>query len=78
MPVSPAVLRRHDVELLEELGEIDIGCSLIDDDAHGAVGRVRAHIDDRAGKARVSHRRHGDEQLTVEIAFALRLVRAAS
>ncbi len=73
-----ALLRRHDVELLEQLGETDIGRALVDDDAHGAVGRVRAHIDDRAGKARVAHRRHGDEQLAVEIEVALRRLLCAT
>jgi hypothetical protein len=33
-----ALFRRHDVELLEKLGEADIGRAMIDDDAHGAVG----------------------------------------
>ena len=77
MAVSPcrqpdALFRRHDIELLQQLGETDIRRALIDDDAHGAVGGMRAHIDHGAGKARVAHRRHGDEQLAVEIADSLR------
>jgi hypothetical protein len=68
-----AIFRRHDVELLEEFAEADIGRPLIDDDAHGAFRRVRAQIDHRAGEARIAHRRHSDEELAVEIAFVLSL-----
>ena len=68
-----ALLRRHDVELLEQLREADIRRALIDDDAHGAVGGVGAHIDHGAGKTRVAHARHGDEQAPVEIAVTLTL-----
>ena len=75
---SDAVLRRHDVELLQELGEADIGCALVDDDAHGAVGRMGAEINHRARKARIAHGRHGDEQLAVEIALASRAALCAS
>src|ERR1700687_42154 len=41
---------------------------MIDDDAHGALARVRADIDHRAGEALVVHRRHRDQHLAVEIA----------
>jgi hypothetical protein len=68
-----ALLWRHDVELLQELREADIGRALIDDDAHGAVGGVGAHIDHGAGKTRIAHRRHGHEQAAVEIAVTLTL-----
>src|SRR5262249_16913740 len=72
-----ALLRRHDVELLEQLGEADIRRALIDDDAHGAIGGGRAEIDDGARKARVAHRRPGGGQLTVERGVALAAVGAA-
>jgi hypothetical protein len=66
-----AVFRRHDVQLLEKLGEADIRRPLVDDDAHGALGRVRAQINHRAGKARIAHRRHGDQKLAIQVAVVL-------
>src|SRR5437660_5987076 len=58
---------RDDFELDEKFGESDIGRRLVDDDAHRALGRVRADVDQRAGKTLVAHGRHGDEHLAVEI-----------
>jgi cobalamin biosynthesis protein CobT len=60
----------RDIQLIQQLAETDIWRAMIDDDAHGAVGGMRAHIDDGARETRVSHRRHRDQQLAVEIAFA--------
>src|ERR1700680_1782349 len=39
---------------------------LVDDDAHGAVGRVGAHVDHGAGEPLIPHGRHGDQHLPVE------------
>ena len=39
----------------------------VDDQPHGAVGTVGAHIDHRAGEARVAHLRHGDQQLAGQV-----------
>src|SRR5437870_12114544 len=35
---------RDHLELNEKFGEPDVGCRLVDDDAHRALGRVRADI----------------------------------
>src|ERR1700685_85684 len=40
---------------------------MIDDDAHGAFGGMRADIDQRAREALIQHRRHGDQHLAVQI-----------
>jgi hypothetical protein len=34
---------------------------------------VGAQIDDRAGEAVIAHRRHGDQELAIEIAFIRRM-----
>ena len=60
--------RRNDVELHQQIGEIDVRRRMIDDDAHGAFGGMRADIDQRAREALVQHRRHGDQHLAVQIA----------
>jgi hypothetical protein len=59
---------RDDVELHQQIGKFDVRRRLVDDDAHGAFGRVRANVNDRAGEALVAHRRHRDQHLAVEIA----------
>ena len=61
---------RNDVELHQQIGEIDVGGRLVDDDAHRAFGRMRAHIDDAARETLVAHGRRGDQHLAVEIAAA--------
>ena len=58
-----------DVELHQQAREIDAAGRMIDDDAHGAFGGMRAHIDHRALETRIAHHRHGDQQLAVEIAI---------
>ena len=68
-----ALGRRDDFELHQQIGKIDVGRRLVDDDAHGAFGRMRADVDHRAREALVTHRRHGDEHLPVEIAARRRL-----
>ena len=68
-----ALGRRNDFELHQQIGKIDVGRRLVDDDAHGAFGRMRAHVDHRTREALVAHRRHGDEHLPVEIAARRRL-----
>jgi len=60
------ILGRDHVELHEEIGKIDAPCGLIEDDAHRAVGRMRAQIDDRAGEPLVRHAGHRHQHLTVE------------
>ena len=60
-------LRDH-LELHQKIRELDVLRRLVDDDAHGAFGRMRADIDHRARKTLVAHRRHGDQHLPVEIA----------
>src|SRR5579862_899719 len=62
---------RYHVELYQQIRKFDVRRRMIDDDAHGALGRMRAHIDDRTGKTVVHHRRHGDQHLAVEKASAL-------
>ncbi len=52
---------RRDAETLEEIWEVDVIGSMIDDETHRPVVRMRAHVDDRAGEPPVSHERHGDE-----------------
>jgi hypothetical protein len=51
-----------------QIGKLDVGGGLIDHDAHRALGRVRAHIDQAAVETLVAHRRHGDQHLAIEIA----------
>ena len=62
------VLRRDDVELHQQVGELDVGGRLVDHDAHRAFGGMRAHIDQAARETLVAHRRHRDQHLAVEIA----------
>jgi len=57
-----------DIKLHQKIAKIDVGGRLVDDDAHRAFGRVRAHIDDAAREPFVAHRRHRDQHLAVEIA----------
>jgi hypothetical protein len=63
-----------DVELNQQFGEVDAAGRAIDDDAHGAFGRMRAKVDHRTLEARVAHHRHRDQQLSVEIAAIRRIV----
>ena len=65
-PLPPSML-----SWLEQLAEADVRRALVDDQAHGAFGRVRAHIDDRAREALVGHDRHGHQQLPVEVAVVV-------
>ena len=60
--------RRDHVELHQQIGKLDVGRRLVDDDAHGAFGRMRADIDHAARETLVAHRRHRDQHLAVEIA----------
>src|SRR5689334_5989288 len=61
---------RLDAELLQQLVEADVGRALVDDEPHGSLSRMRAHVDDRASEALVGHYRHGDQELPLEIALA--------
>ena len=63
-----------DVELHQQFGKVDTARRAVDDDAHGAFGGMRAEIDHRTLEARISHHRHRDQQLTVEIAAPGRIV----
>src|SRR5215470_279561 len=45
-----------------------MGRGLIDDDAHGALRGVRAHIDQAAREALVTHGGHRNQHLSVEVA----------
>ena len=52
-------------ELDEQIGEAHL-LRLVDDQAHGALFAVGAHIDDGAREAVVLHAGHGDEELIVK------------
>src|SRR5271168_1992073 len=62
-----------DVELHQKTGKIDAARRAVDDDAHGAFGRVRAEINHRTLEARVAHDGHGNQQLAIEITMAVGL-----
>jgi hypothetical protein len=66
-----------DVELHQQFGKVDAAGRAIDDDAHGAFGGMGAEIDHRTLEARVSHHRHRDQQLAVEITATSRIVARA-
>jgi hypothetical protein len=70
--------RGNDVQLHQKVGEIDVRRWMIDDNAHRPFRRMRADVNERAGKALVHHRRHGDQHLAVEIASAPALGRCAA
>ncbi len=53
-----------------KIGEIDAPGGPIDDNAHRALGRVRAHIDHRTREPLIFHDRHCNQQLAVQIAPA--------
>src|SRR6185437_7631109 len=63
-----ALGRRDHLELHQQIGELDVAGRMVDDDAHGALARMRADVDHRARKPLVVHRRHRDQHLTIEIA----------
>ena len=69
--VRCAVIRRN-AQLSEELRKVYVRGALVHDKTHGALGRMRAHVNDRAREAFVGHHRHGDQELPVEEAFAAR------
>ena len=46
-----------DVKLLEQVAEPDLARRHVHDQPHGAVLRMRAHVDDRPPEPRVGHRR---------------------
>ena len=56
----------HDVELHQEPAEIDLLRPLIDDDAHGAVVAMGAHIDDRARERAFPERGHRNQELSFQ------------
>ena len=63
--------RRHrEFELLHEIMKGKAGHRLVDDDAHGAVGRMRAHEDHALFEMWVAHTRHCDQELAFEKIFA--------
>src|ERR1700683_2660898 len=55
---------RHDVELRQKLAEIDLRRPVVDDDAHGAVVAIGAHVDDGAREWPFPERRHRDQDLS--------------
>jgi hypothetical protein len=57
---------RHDVELRQKLAEIDLLGPVIDDDAHGAVVAMGAHVDDGACERTFAKRRHRDQELSFQ------------
>jgi hypothetical protein len=61
-----ALVGRNDIELDQQVRKADVGRWLVDDDAHGAFRRVRAHVDQGAGKAFIAHARHCDKHLAVK------------
>jgi len=61
-------LRIQTLELHQEVAKTDVCRRVIYDDAHRAFGGMRTHIDDAAGEPFVTHRRHCNQHLTVEIA----------
>ena len=63
-----------DVELHQKLRKVDAPCRMIDDDAHGALGGMRAQVDHRTLEARVAHHGHRDQHLAVEITLVRRIV----
>jgi EAL domain-containing protein (putative c-di-GMP-specific phosphodiesterase class I) len=67
-----------DAEFLQQLRKADMRRPLVDDQAHGPLRGVRAHVDDRAREAAVAHAGHGDQELAVEIAAVLALAAFAS
>jgi len=56
----------NDVELHEQASEIDLLRPLVDDDAHGAVVAMGAHIDDRARERPFPKRGHRDQELSFQ------------
>ena len=57
-----------DFELLQQIDESDLRHRLVDHQPHRPLIAVRAEIDDGAGKARIGHTRHGDQQLPRHVA----------
>src|SRR5580700_6430001 len=57
---------RHDVELRQKLAEIDLLGPMIDDDPHGAVVAMGAHVDDGACERTLAKRRHRDQELSFQ------------
>ena len=58
---------RNHVELHQQIGKVDVGRRMVDDNTHRALGGMGADVDERAGETFVHHRRHGDQHLAVEI-----------
>src|SRR5262249_26136292 len=67
--------RGDNLELHQEVGKADVRRRLIDDNAHGALGGMRANIDHTASKPVIAHGRHRDQHLAVQIAAFARLAR---
>src|SRR5262249_18405192 len=58
---------RLDVELLEKIGERKLLEELVDDQAHGAVGVVGAHVDHGALEARILHLGHRHQEMAGQV-----------
>ncbi len=58
--------RAGKAELAQHILDRGLFDDLVDDEAHRAIGIVRAHEDHRPHEARILHLRHGDEQLSGE------------
>jgi hypothetical protein len=57
-----------DFELHQQIRKAHIECRMVHDDAHRAFRGVRTHVNDATGKSLVTHGRHGDQHLAIEIA----------
>jgi hypothetical protein len=60
----------NDAEAFQQIGEADVVCAVIDDETHGSVIGMGAHIDYRPCEAAIRHQRHCDKKLSFETAFA--------
>ena len=59
----PGLRIGRNIQFSEQFAKVDGIKRLVDDNAHRTVFIVCAHIDHRAFKTRVAHRRHGEQDL---------------
>src|SRR5690242_4329542 len=57
----------NDFKLNEEIGKFDVLRGMIDDDAHGAFGRVGTYVDHRTSETLVGHCWHRNQHLPIKI-----------